>query len=311
MGRTKGKITPKGMPTSASALLNAIAQSSTSNSSNNSNSGSSSETNNNGSPKLARSRRLSTRSSSDESLISGSSLSTNQVSGGPLKDEQASAAAAAAAAASTNSSNANAVRLRQGYPSRDPPSDARTQAPLRAFDVEPDWIPCPDDKDCLKHSEFGFCEEQDYRYTSQWRGWEADDLKVTEEEPSLLTYLSTYLSYIILIVIGHVRDFFGRKLRKEAYVHLMEQDVGVPLSKVTETSAEFQENGMLICFLSLGHPGLRSSQLRREFCLFSQPNALKATNRAARQRSSGTLAHHLSLLPAVRQLLHTSVKNAH
>lgn len=134
--------------------------------------------------------------------------------GAPAKDDTAIGSLAVA----------NTI-VREGYPSRDPPADARTQRPARAFDAEPNWIPYPEDKDCLKHAEFGFCEEQDYRYTSQWRGWEADDLKVTEEEPSLLTYLTTYLSYIILIIIGHVRDFFGRKLRKDAYVHLMEKDV--------------------------------------------------------------------------------------
>lgn len=208
MGRSKGRITPKGVPTSASALLTAIAQSSNSTDSNVS-----------GSPKLARGRRLSTRSSSDDSLLSGSSLSTNQVVG-HAQEVQTDAG--------SSSAYSNRHNQKHGFPSLDPPLDARTQTPARSFDVDPTWIPYPEDKDCLKHGEFGFCEDQEYRYTSQWRGWEQDNLHVVEEEPKLITYLTTYLSYIILIIIGHVRDFFGKRFRKDSYKHLMEQEVRAP-----------------------------------------------------------------------------------
>lgn len=131
---------------------------------------------------------------------------------------------------------------------------ALTQKLQRSFDADPSWIPYPEDVDCLKHAEFGHCEEQDYRYTSEWRGWEADNLVDVPEEPSLATFLTTYLSYIVLIVIGHVRDFFGKRLRRQSYAHLMEQDVSfcpvslAPWDLLFGRLSSFQS--LTFCFLS-------------------------------------------------------------
>ena len=75
----------------------------------------------------------------------------------------------------------------------------------------------------LIHSEFGFCSNQNYRYTSQHRQGDALPDPV-EEEPSYFTVLTTYISYIILIVIGHMRDYFGKRLFPKSYRHLMEND---------------------------------------------------------------------------------------
>jgi len=50
-----------------------------------------------------------------------------------------------------------------------------------------------------------------------------------EEHAPLLVLLLTYLGYVILIVFGHVRDFFGKRLRPKAYQHLREQDGYAPL----------------------------------------------------------------------------------
>jgi serine palmitoyltransferase len=43
----------------------------------------------------------------------------------------------------------------------------------------------------------------------------------------LFTLLTTYISYAILIAIGHVRDFFGKRFRRETYSYLMEADVSI------------------------------------------------------------------------------------
>ncbi|EGG00177.1 uncharacterized protein MELLADRAFT_23775, partial [Melampsora larici-populina 98AG31] len=41
------------------------------------------------------------------------------------------------------------------------------------------------------------------------------------EEPGYWVYLSTYFSYLILILLGHIRDFFGKRFKSEAFQHLM------------------------------------------------------------------------------------------
>ncbi|KAN0065609.1 serine palmitoyltransferase component [Thecaphora frezii] len=75
----------------------------------------------------------------------------------------------------------------------------------------------------LIHSEFGYCANPDYRYTSEHRA--GDPLpNPIEEEPSYFTVLTTYISYIILIVIGHMRDYTGKRLFPKSYRHLMERD---------------------------------------------------------------------------------------
>ncbi|RKP26350.1 pyridoxal phosphate-dependent transferase [Syncephalis pseudoplumigaleata] len=50
-----------------------------------------------------------------------------------------------------------------------------------------------------------------------------------EIDVPLFTLLTTYLSYAILIAMGHVRDFFGKRFRREAYAYLMESDGYAPI----------------------------------------------------------------------------------
>ena len=45
-----------------------------------------------------------------------------------------------------------------------------------------------------------------------------------EDEPPYFYLVTTYISYLVLIFFGHVRDFFGKRFRKEYYQHLMAQD---------------------------------------------------------------------------------------
>jgi hypothetical protein len=45
------------------------------------------------------------------------------------------------------------------------------------------------------------------------------------EEAPLFILVSTYLSYLILIAIGHVRDFFGKIFRAGEYAYLKVQNV--------------------------------------------------------------------------------------
>jgi hypothetical protein len=45
------------------------------------------------------------------------------------------------------------------------------------------------------------------------------------EEAPLFVLLTTYLSYAFLTLIGHVRDFFGKRLRPLSYAHLTVRSV--------------------------------------------------------------------------------------
>lgn len=45
------------------------------------------------------------------------------------------------------------------------------------------------------------------------------------ESTPYLTAITTYLGYLVLIFIGHLRDFFGKRFRPKDYEHLREQDV--------------------------------------------------------------------------------------
>lgn len=73
----------------------------------------------------------------------------------------------------------------------------------------------------LLHQEFGHCINQSYRYTSQHRIGDSLPNPI-EEEPSYFIVLSTYVSYLILIVIGHMRDYVGKRLFPNSYKHLVE-----------------------------------------------------------------------------------------
>ncbi|WRT65767.1 uncharacterized protein IL334_002716 [Kwoniella shivajii] len=78
-------------------------------------------------------------------------------------------------------------------------------------------------KSTIKHSEFGHCNNPNWRWTSQWNPDEP--IHPSEEpHPPYFTLLTTYISYILLIVIGHMRDFFGKRFKPADYAHLMPQN---------------------------------------------------------------------------------------
>ncbi|KAI0050304.1 serine palmitoyltransferase 2 [Auriscalpium vulgare] len=79
------------------------------------------------------------------------------------------------------------------------------------------------------HSEFGHCANESFRYTSSHRlGAPAQETE--EPEPPYYIVLTTYLSYILLICIGHVRDFVGKRFHPSFYYHLMPHDGYAPLN---------------------------------------------------------------------------------
>ncbi|CAK9436747.1 uncharacterized protein LODBEIA_P12690 [Lodderomyces beijingensis] len=49
-----------------------------------------------------------------------------------------------------------------------------------------------------------------------------------DDDPPYVIYLSTYLNFLILIIIGHIRDFFGKIFKPQEYSHLVEKDGYAP-----------------------------------------------------------------------------------
>ncbi|KAH8083357.1 serine palmitoyltransferase 2 [Cristinia sonorae] len=72
------------------------------------------------------------------------------------------------------------------------------------------------------HSEFGHCANESFRYTARYQP--GGQFARPEQEPPHYVLLSTYLSYLLLICVGHLRDFIGKRMRPSSYKHLMKQD---------------------------------------------------------------------------------------
>ena len=73
-----------------------------------------------------------------------------------------------------------------------------------------------------QHAQFGPLGHPSHRYTSRHAGGELREPAL--DEPPYFYVLTTYISYLILIIFGHVRDFFGKRFRKEHYRHLQPRD---------------------------------------------------------------------------------------
>ncbi|KAI0822044.1 serine palmitoyltransferase 2 [Trametes gibbosa] len=69
------------------------------------------------------------------------------------------------------------------------------------------------------HSEFGHCANEQYRWTSQHRKG-TPYKNIREQDPPYYILLTTYVSYLLLICLGHLRDFVGKRFRPADYKHL-------------------------------------------------------------------------------------------
>ncbi|KAI6015260.1 pyridoxal phosphate-dependent transferase [Pisolithus orientalis] len=79
------------------------------------------------------------------------------------------------------------------------------------------------------HTEFGHCANQDYRCVSQ----HDSEKPVAEhkiEEPPYYILFTTYFSYLLLIIFGHLRDFFGKQFAKSYFTHLVPYNGYAPLN---------------------------------------------------------------------------------
>lgn len=79
-----------------------------------------------------------------------------------------------------------------------------------------------------QHAQFGPLGHSTHRHTSRHQG--ADFPEPVMDEPPYYYLLTTYISYLILIIFGHVRDFFGKRFREEHYRHLKARNGYAPLN---------------------------------------------------------------------------------
>ncbi|KAM0722589.1 hypothetical protein Q7P37_002030 [Cladosporium fusiforme] len=79
-----------------------------------------------------------------------------------------------------------------------------------------------------QHAAFGPLGSKQHLYSSRFVGDEFPE--PVEDEPPYFYLITTYISYLILIIFGHVRDFFGKRFRQDRYKQLQEQDGYAPLN---------------------------------------------------------------------------------
>ncbi|KAI9671301.1 MAG: serine palmitoyltransferase component [Alyxoria varia] len=80
-----------------------------------------------------------------------------------------------------------------------------------------------------QHAQFGPLGSPSHRYSSRFTGDRFPD--PIEENPPYYFLLTTYVSYLILIIFGHIRDFFGKRFKQQNYQHLRAQDGYAPLNE--------------------------------------------------------------------------------
>ena len=78
------------------------------------------------------------------------------------------------------------------------------------------------------HAAFGPLGSKQHLYSSRFVGSEFPE--PIEDEPPYYFLITTYISYLILIIFGHVRDFFGKRFKQESYRNLQERDGYAPLN---------------------------------------------------------------------------------
>jgi serine palmitoyltransferase len=76
------------------------------------------------------------------------------------------------------------------------------------------------------HSEFGHCDNKQFRRISR-HTYGATFEHPKELDPPYYILLTTYISYLWLICIGHMRDFFGKRMKPSDYSHIMAQNVRI------------------------------------------------------------------------------------
>lgn len=69
-----------------------------------------------------------------------------------------------------------------------------------------------------QHAEFGPLGHPSHQYVSRHQGGKFPEPVM--DEPPYYYLITTYISYLILIAFGHIRDFFGKRFKEQDYRHL-------------------------------------------------------------------------------------------
>jgi serine palmitoyltransferase len=83
-----------------------------------------------------------------------------------------------------------------------------------------------------QEAQYGTLTSKDDLHSSAFEGGDFPD--PVEDEPPYFFLLTTYLSYLILIIFGHVRDFFGKRFREAHYRHLK------PINGLAPLNSDFE-----------------------------------------------------------------------
>lgn len=100
-----------------------------------------------------------------------------------------------------------------------------SQRPLTLFSPP---SPAEAKKIAKRHAAFGPLGSKQHLYSSRFVGTEFPE--PVEDEPPYYYLITTYISYLILIIFGHVRDFFGKRFKQDSYKQLQERDGYAPLN---------------------------------------------------------------------------------
>ncbi|KAK9460547.1 pyridoxal phosphate-dependent transferase [Lipomyces oligophaga] len=74
-----------------------------------------------------------------------------------------------------------------------------------------------------REMQFGPLTHPSHKYVSQHPKGEPVP-EVVIEDPPLFHLIFTFISYLILIIIGHIEDFFGKRFRKEQFAPLIQKN---------------------------------------------------------------------------------------
>ncbi|KAG7192514.1 serine palmitoyltransferase component [Scheffersomyces spartinae] len=94
-----------------------------------------------------------------------------------------------------------------------------TSIPNAPVDNRPDSV--------IADHEYGKLTLKEYLYTSKHPVGEPLPTPI-DDEPPMAIYIATYISYLILIIVGNIRDFFGKVFRPKDYEFLVESNGYAP-----------------------------------------------------------------------------------
>lgn len=104
------------------------------------------------------------------------------------------------------------------------PKIAAEEITINARQAPPSHQPSGPDQESQARfdMQFGPIGSQEHRYVSKHMGGELAELIV--DEPPLYYLITTYISYMILIAFGRIRDFFGIRFKSKQYKHIKAAD---------------------------------------------------------------------------------------